>query len=136
MPENRLGIGYISFPSTVDKDLKIALEDFVARVGDNFNYLYKPQVSTIITNTTLTDLDSIVLVDATSGAKTITLPDAATVTGKQLNIKKIDASANAVTITPAGIQKIDGSSSYSLATQNKYACVVSDGSNWHVISNN
>lgn len=136
MPENRLGIGYISFPSTADKDLKIALEDFVARVGDNFNYLYKPQVSTIISNTTLTDLDSIVLVDATSGAKTITLPDAATATGKQLNIKKIDASANAVTITPAGSQKIDGSSSYSLATQNKYACVVSDGSNWHVISNN
>jgi hypothetical protein len=76
------------------------------------------------------------LVNATTGTKVITLPDAATVTGKQLKIKKTDASANAVTVTPAGTQKIDGASTYSLASAQKYCAVVSDGSNWHVISNN
>jgi hypothetical protein len=49
-----------------------------------------------------------------------------------LKIKKTDASANAVTV--AGT--IDGAVNYSLTAQNDYVCVVSDGSNYFVISNN
>jgi hypothetical protein len=132
MPENRLGVSSISFPSTTDKDLLIALEQLVAMTSDTTNYLLKPSITTVTSNTQLTDLDSVVLVNANSGAKTITLPDASTVTGKQLKIKKTDASANAVTV--AGT--IDGAVNYSLTAQNDYVCVVSDGSNYFVISNN
>lgn len=132
MPENRLGVGYISFPSTIDKDLKIALEDLVARVADTTDYLMKPNIKSVTSDTQLTDLDSVVLVNATSGAKTITLPDARTVSGKQLKIKKTDASGNAVTV--AGT--IDGAVNYTLSAQNDYVALVSDGSNWYVVSNN
>lgn len=136
MSVNRLGLGNISLPSTMDKDLKVAIEDLIAKTSDNINYLMKPTIKSVAANATLSDLDSVVLVNATSGAKTITLPSAATVTGKQLKIKKTDASANAVTVTPSGSQKIDGAANYSLATQNKLVCIVSDGSNWFIVANN
>lgn len=136
MAENRLGLGSISLPSTMDKDLKIAMEDFIMQCADNINYLMRPQVRSVSADATLTDLDSVVLVDATSGAKTITLPGAASVSGKQLKVKKTDASANAVTVAPASGQKIDGAASYSLSAQNKYCCLVSDGTNWFIVSNN
>ena len=136
MAVNKLGIGKISFPFGIDNDLKIALEDFVARTSDNIDYLMKPSVVTVTSNFTASDINSVVLVDATSGAKTITVPTASSMNGKQLKFKKIDASANAVTISASGSEKIDGASTKSLATQNKYTAIVSDGSNWHIIANN
>jgi hypothetical protein len=132
MAENRLGVSSISFPSTIDKDLKIALEQLVAMTSDTTNYLMKPQIKSVTSNTQLTDLDSVVLVNANSGAKTITLPDAGTVEGKQLKIKKTDASANAVTV----VGTIDGAVNYTLDAQNDYVCVVSDGNHYFVVSNN
>jgi hypothetical protein len=132
MPENRLGVSSISFPATTDKDLLIALEQLVAMTSDTTNYLLKPSIKSVTASTQLTDLDSVVLVNANSGAKTITLPDAGTVAGKQLKIKKTDASANAVTV--AGT--IDGAVNYTLSAQNDYVCVVSDGNNYFVVSNN
>lgn len=136
MAENKLGIGRMMFPSTTDKDLKIALEEFVARVGDNIDYLFKPSIQSVSADHTSTDLDSVVLIDATGGAKTVTLPLAAQNQGKQLKYKKVDASANAVTISRAGSDTIDGATSYSLASQYKYVAIVSDGSNWYVVANN
>lgn len=136
MAVNRLGLGAISLPNTIDKDLKIALEDLISKTSDNLSYLMKPTIKSVAVDSTLSDLDSVVLVNATTGAKTITLPSAAIVAGKQLKIKKTDASGNAVTISPVLSQKIDGASSFSLATAQKYCAIVSDGANWHVISNN
>lgn len=132
MAVNRLGVGRISFPFTIDNELKIALEDFVARTSDTTDYLLKPSVVSVTSAYSATDLDSIVLVNATSGAVTVTLPDETVVQGKQLTIKKTDASGNAVTV--AGT--IDGAVNYSLAAQNKYISIVSDGTAWHIISNN
>lgn len=136
MAVNKLGIGRISFPFGIDNDLKVALEDFVARTSDNVDYLMKPSVVTVSSNFTATDLNAVILVDATTGAKTITVPTASSMNGKQLKFKKIDASANVVTISASGSEKIDGASTKSLATQNKYLAIVSDGSNWHIIANN
>lgn len=136
MAENRLGIGRVIFPSNIDKDLKIALEEFASRVADNIDYLLKPRISSENTDYTSTDLDSVVLVNATSGAKDITLPSASVVTGKQLKYKKTDASANAVTISGAGSETIDGSASYALTAQYKYVAIVSDGYNWYIVANN
>ena len=55
-----------------------------------------------------------------------------TVKKKKFRLKKIDSSANAITITPNGSQKIDGASSWTLSTQYEAITLVSDGSNWHV----
>lgn len=135
MAENKLSLGRISFPSNIDKDLKIALEDFVFRVDDNLGYLLKPQVVTIAGAYTATDLDSVILCDASGGGFTVTLPDAATVKGKVVTIKNIGSSGTVV-IDGNGSQTIDGSATVSLSTQYHFRKIASDGSNWHVISNN
>jgi hypothetical protein len=65
--------------------------------------------------------DEVILADATAGPLTITLPSASDA-GVRLSIKKIDSSANAVTVSPASGQTIEGAASVSLTTQ--YAGVV------------
>ncbi len=92
-------------------------------------------VTTSTNNYTLTNANSVVLVNATS-ALTIILPTAVGVSGRQYTIKKIDGTVNGVTIDANGTQKIDGNLTYSLAIQNKYVVLVSDGSNWWIVGNN
>lgn len=65
---------------------------------------------------TATSSDYYVPVDATSGAFTLNLP-AATGSGAMLIIEKVDSSANAVTVTRAGSDTINGASTVSLAAQ-------------------
>ena len=74
--------------------------------------------------------------DATSAAFTITLPTAVSKDGQTFTIKKIDASANAVTVGTTSSQTIDGSTTYSLPTRYKYVTVVSDGANWIIVGGN
>lgn len=78
--------------------------------------------------------DCIVLVDASGGAKTITLPQASTVTGRIFTVKKIDSSANSVTLDGFSTETIDGSTTKTLATQYKSFTVTSTGSVWYIIS--
>jgi len=62
--------------------------------------------------------DFVIIADATAGAVVITLPAADD--GNQLvRIKKLDSTANTVTINAAGGQTIDGASSLVLTTQNE-----------------
>lgn len=42
MPLDRLGIGKLTLPLTLDKDTKVALEEFATRVDDNMNYVLPP----------------------------------------------------------------------------------------------
>ena len=84
---------------------------------------------------TLTVKDRVILVNATSGAVTITLPVPATFTGTIFNIKKIDSSVNTVTVDSAGGNGgglVDGGASITL-NQNDCIQAVSDGTNWYVI---
>jgi len=76
-------------------------------------------------------LSEVVLVDASSGAVTITLP--APSTGAIVWIKKIDNSPNAVTIAPNATEKIDGASSFIIAAQYESYTLVSDGTDWFVV---
>ena len=82
---------------------------------------------------TATVFDDVILVDATNGAVTITLPKASNASKKVLIIKKTDSSANAVTIDGDGSETIDGSATVSLSNQYDVKTIISDGSAWHVI---
>lgn len=88
------------------------------------------------TTYTISSNDQTVTGDATGGAFQITLPSASGITGRLYTIKKKDSSGNAVTVGTTSAQTIDGSTTYSLATQWKYVTVQSDGSNWIIVSNN
>lgn len=85
---------------------------------------------------TATINDYTLTTDATTAAFTITLPTAVGITGRIYTIKKIDASANAVTVDGNGSQTIDGATTYSLSAQWKYVTIQSDGTNWIIIGNN
>jgi len=89
-------------------------------------------VITVVNNSTA-GTDSTILVNAASGAITITLPAAAVKANYFYRIKKIDSSVNAVTVKPNGSETIDGSTTMVIAFQ--YSCMdlVSNGSNWYII---
>jgi hypothetical protein len=79
---------------------------------------------------TLVNTDHTNLCDCTSNAITINLPAASA--GQQFVIKKIDASANAVTIDGNASETIDGALTATLTTQYESITLVSDGSNWFI----
>jgi hypothetical protein len=70
--------------------------------------------------------DSVILVDATAGAVAITLPTAA-VSGTTIRVKKIDSSANAVTVTRAGADTIDGATTQVISSQYTAIDVIANG---------
>jgi hypothetical protein len=72
----------------------------------------------------------IVLADATGGTFAVTLP--AVAAGLIVDIKKVDASANAVTITPAS-GTIDGAATVALTTRYASRSMVSDGTSWFLL---
>ena len=98
--------------------------------GNKLSISAKTGAYTILTS------DQIVTGDATSAAFTITLPTAVSKDGQTFTIKKIDASAYAVTVGTTSSQTIDGSTTYSLPTRYKYVTVVSDGANWIIVGGN
>lgn len=97
------------------------------------------KIATLTANTTLTILNSTALVDATSGAITITLPTAAsmfdTVTGigSTFVVKKIDSSANNVSVVVSGGATIDGIATQVLSTQYSSITVQSNGTSYFIL---
>jgi len=90
-------------------------------------------ISTKTANYTVltTDRNALILVDATAGAVTIALPAAATAgNGFVVTIKKIDSSANAVTIDPNSTETLDGATTYSTTTQYDSVEIVSNATAW------
>ena len=64
----------------------------------------------------------------------VVLPSANTVVGQQYQIKKIDNSSNAVTVSTTSSQTIDGNLTYTLATIYKSVTLQSDGSNYYIFA--
>jgi hypothetical protein len=84
---------------------------------------------------TLTGTDSTILANANSAAFSVTLPSAAAagIAGQIYTVKKIDASANVVTVATQSSQTIDGKPNATLTTQYNFVMVQSDGANWQII---
>ena len=88
-------------------------------------------------NYTATLQDEVILVDATAAPRTITLPTIANgrCMNKLFTIKKIDASANAVTIDADGAETIDGALTQSLPAQWNYITVRGNSTGWNIVAN-
>lgn len=93
------------------------------------NFRKRDYLRNISSNYTAVDADFL-LIDASSGAITITLPNSSLVA--RILIKKVDSSVNAVTVVTPGSETIDGSASLTLATKNEAYAFISDGENWFV----
>lgn len=93
-------------------------------------------IASLIVTTGTTTLDGThcyVRGNAVDGAITINLPSATGLTGRTYIIKKIDASANTVTIDPNSTQTIDGQETYVLSAQWQHVQIICTGGNWEII---
>lgn len=93
------------------------------------NYAY----TSVSTNTTLDTTHNVISVDASGGAKTITLPTAVGISGRKYTIRKLDSSGNAVTIDGNGTETINGALTKVLAAQYDVATIISNNANWVVV---
>ena len=84
-------------------------------------------------NYTATSSDSVITVDATSGAVTITPDAAATAVGQTLTIVKIDSGSNNVIFDPSGSELVNGASTKSWNTQYQSFTFISNGTAWYTI---
>jgi len=92
--------------------------------------------NTVSTDTTLVSTQYSIFVDAIAAPRIITLPTAATSRGRIYVIKKIDTSANSVTIKANGSELIDGTNTKVISTQNTAIMLQSDGTFWWILSAN
>jgi hypothetical protein len=108
----------------------VATSASYATVSDRVNY----KITTLSSNTTLDSVNHYtVLIDASSGIKTISLPSTSSNNGTLFNIKKIDSTGNNVIVNSVDAAPIDGNSSVTI--QNRYTTltVQCSGSNWWII---
>jgi hypothetical protein len=96
-------------------------------------YAIYSKTVTVIADYTPNALDHTILVNAGNGAITINLPAVDSNTGRQLIVKKIDSSANAVTIDGSGDETIDGSASQVISLQYESLTLACDGSAWYIV---
>lgn len=90
-------------------------------------------VSTAIDRTVLST-DFVIFVDASGGDRTITLPAANALTGRWLEVKKVDSSANKVILDAAGADTIEGDATLELLIEGEAVPIVSDGTSaWYVL---
>ena len=108
----------------------VATTSSYATVSNRVNY----KITTLSSNTTLDPVNHYtVLIDASSGIKTISLPSTSSNNGTLFNIKKIDSTGNNVIVNSVDVAPIDGNSSVTI--QNRYTTltVQCSGSNWWII---
>jgi hypothetical protein len=72
-------------------------------------------------------------IDASGGALSVFLPAAADNLDRVISVKKIDSSANAVTVDGNGSETIDGVTTKSLASQYDGITVISNGTSWEIV---
>lgn len=84
-------------------------------------------------STTPAAATGLVLADATAGNVTVNLPPAASNADRVLHVKRIDATANTVTIDGDGAETIDGATTASLAVQYESVTLGCDGTEWWIL---
>jgi len=93
-------------------------------------------IATAVTTTTILSYsvlasDSVVVLDASTNNVTAVLPSPVGITGRKYTVKRIDSSANIVSVDAAiNGSTIDGSPTAALASQWDFVNVVSDGTQW------
>lgn len=109
-------------------EILLALEQRINRAIEG--YLFR--VTSVSSNYSATVQDSVILVNTTGGARTITLPRADACKEKRFTVKKADNSANAVTVQSSS-GTIDDAASYSISSAYEAADFVSDGTEFWVV---
>ena len=105
--------------------LKKANFDALGGAGGSGDWTYTGQSANYTAS-----VNDFVGMDATGGARTVTLPTSSGNAGKRIAVKKLDSSSNAVTVDGDSAETIDGAATFDLRQQYDTLVVVSDGTNW------
>lgn len=118
--------------TVVDGTRDTDLDDFMADLG----YVVDPTGPTIVVpaGAHVVGTEQVILADATLGPVSITLPVTSSRLGNDLQVMKVDASANVVTVTRTGGDTIDGSVTQTLDQHGDSLWLVSDPANsiWEI----
>lgn len=114
--------GYVYSNGTVT-----AAGNLIMYGGELLHMTYPTTTWAVATN------ENIMLCDATAAGFTATLPTAVGREGQTYTFKKIDSSANVVTIATTSAQTIDGVTTQALSTQYESITVVSNNANWFIL---
>ncbi len=123
----------------VGSGLDVTGQDFERRAPiippGTVSYIYSGEFRTTTKTATFTlSTEMVVLVDASGGGITLTLPSAVSNTHKVYVIKKVDSTGNVVTIEgDANTETIDGEVSVKMHLQYQYIWIICDGSDWYII---
>ena len=121
----------VVFTTSTDSDPPVASIWTVDNVT-SLQQLYTTSSKSTDYTVVAADNNKVILVDATAGAVTITLLAAATAgDGFALTIKKIDSSANVVTIDGNASETIDAITTFPLKQQFDGLSIVCNASNWY-----
>lgn len=82
---------------------------------------------------TVKSSDKVLLVDASGGGVTLTLPAAASAKNSDVTIKKTDTTGNAVTIDGNGSETIDGGLTAVIVTPYVALRLYCDGTEWWIV---
>jgi len=121
-------------------DLAVALDSGVGYFWNGAAWVplavsvFTPGVTTTSISYVVLSTDAVILVDATGGDLTISLPAASAQAGRLVQIKKIDASFHKVVLDADGADLIDGEPTLELLYEDESVPIVSDGlSEWSVL---
>jgi len=80
--------------------------------------------------------DHVILVTTSTSEITITLPNATTCEGKPYKIKKVDSGNGKIILDGYSTQTIDGDQTLDITPQYGFVDIISNGTNWVIISTN
>jgi hypothetical protein len=136
------GLQDVVFGTNTNGSVALICEDFEVNKSDTLyvgnyemypNFLSGGAVKTVTANTTATKDDRLFLVDTTTGAITVTLPDPTGLSGKQFAVKKL-TSAHTITVDTTGTAKIDGADTHSINQHWASHIFETDGVNYFIIA--
>jgi hypothetical protein len=117
--------GALLINTTTDNNVdELQVNGSISGIGFKQNYVTKTGAYTA------TNDDYVI--DCTSGTFTVTLPASSGRTGRILIIK--NSGAGTITVDGNASETIDGATTYSLAVQYATVQIMSDGTNWKIIS--
>lgn len=109
------------------------LSGYWIAIGGTYNVAGPRRSMTDVTgNYTVLADDDILLINATGGNIVVTMPTAVGIRGKVYTTKRIDDSANTVTIDGDGAETVDGNTDYNLFPL-EFVEIGSDNSNWWAV---
>lgn len=133
--------------SKVNQDPQLGYDDTVSELKRTLSAIFREQAQQInnlvdhyaVTNVTATthneistEGNALILCDATAANITVNLPSAAGNKAK-FYIKKMDATANTVTLEGSGAETIDGTANKVITVQYFCYSIMSDGANWVIV---